>query len=50
MIMSHQDIAAVLKILQGKNKFLASYSFRENVVFKESPPSIIITRNPNWST
>jgi len=47
--MSHQDIAAVLKILQGKNKFLASCSFRENILFKESSPSIIVTRNPNWS-
>jgi len=23
---------------------------RENVLFKESPPSIMVTRNPNWST
>jgi hypothetical protein len=22
----------------------------ENVLFKESPPSIMVTRNPNWST
>jgi hypothetical protein len=22
----------------------------EKVLFKESPPSIMITRNPNWST
>ena len=23
---------------------------RENVLFGESPPSITVTRNPNWST
>jgi hypothetical protein len=23
---------------------------RENVTFKESPPSIMVIRNPNWST
>jgi hypothetical protein len=22
----------------------------EKVLFKESPPSIMVTRNPNWST
>jgi len=47
------DIAAALKKnhrLWKKNRFLASYSFRENVLFKESPPSIMVTRNPNWST
>jgi hypothetical protein len=22
----------------------------ENVLFKESPPTIMVTRNPNWST
>ena len=22
----------------------------ENILFKESPPSIMVTRNPNWST
>jgi hypothetical protein len=22
---------------------------REKVLFKESPPSIMVTRNPNWS-
>jgi hypothetical protein len=43
------NIAATLKFLQEKNKFLASCSFRENVLFKESPPNIMVTRNPNWS-
>jgi hypothetical protein len=33
-----------------KNKFMASYSFREKILFKESPPNIMVTRNPNWST
>jgi len=47
------DIAAALKKNHRswkKNRFLASCSFRENVLFKESPPSIMVTRNPNWST
>jgi hypothetical protein len=33
-----------------KNKYLASCSFRKTVSFKESPPSIMIIRNPNWLT
>jgi hypothetical protein len=32
-----------------KNRFLASYFFRKNVLFKESPPSIMVTRKPDWS-
>jgi hypothetical protein len=46
------DIAAALKIIliMEKEIFLASYSFREKILFKESPPSIMVTRNPNWST
>jgi len=35
--------------LWKKNRFLASCSFRKNVLFKESPPSIRVTRNLNWS-
>jgi hypothetical protein len=38
------------KILRKKNRILASCSFRRNVLFKESPPSIMVTTNPNWST
>jgi len=44
------DIAAALKMIQGKNRYLASCSFRKKVLFGESPPSIMVTRNPNWST
>jgi len=49
------DIAAALKIISDlwkKNRFLASGSFKrkKNVLFKESPPSIMVTKNPNWST
>jgi len=47
------DIAVALKIfleLWKKNKFLASCSLRKKILFKESPPSIMFTRNPNWST
>jgi hypothetical protein len=46
------DIAAALKNnlnLWKKNKYLASCSFRENVLFKESPPSIMVIKNLNWS-
>ena len=55
MIVVAPDIAAALKInsleLWKKNRFLASCSFRgKNVLFKQSPPSIMVTRNPNWST
>jgi hypothetical protein len=46
LIVVASDIAATLKTFKifGKNGFLAS------VLFKESPPSIRVTRNPNWST
>ena len=47
------NIAATLKIilwLGKKNRFMASCSFRKKVLFKESPPNIMVTRNPNWST
>jgi hypothetical protein len=33
-----------------KNRYLASYSLGEKLMFKESPPSIMVTRNPNRST
>jgi hypothetical protein len=36
--------------LWKKNRFLASCFLGKNVLFKESPPSIMVTRNPNWST
>ena len=36
--------------LWKKNRFLASCSFRKKALFKESPPSIMVTRNPNCST
>jgi len=36
--------------LWKKNIFLTCCSFRKKVLFKESPPSIMVTRNPNWST
>ncbi|KAJ6929058.1 hypothetical protein NC652_013047 [Populus alba x Populus x berolinensis] len=29
---------------------LKPLGYRENVLFEESPPSIMVTRNPNWST
>jgi hypothetical protein len=47
------DIAAALKIileLWKKNRFLASCSFKEKVLLEESSPSIMVTKNPNWST
>jgi len=53
LVLVAPDIAATLKIilwLGKKNRFLASCSFRKKVLFKESPPNIMVTRNPNWST
>jgi hypothetical protein len=54
MILVAPDIAAALKnnllIYEKKNRFLASCSFMNKVLFKESPPSIMVPRNPNWST
>jgi len=54
MLFVAPDIAAALKKssldLWKKNRYLASCSFRKKVLFKESPPSIMVTRNPNWST
>jgi hypothetical protein len=33
-----------------KNRYLTSCSLGKMVLFEESPPSIMVTRNPNWST
>jgi hypothetical protein len=45
------NIATTFKISSEKNKYLTSYFLKEkNVLFKESLYSIIVTRNPNWST
>jgi len=50
------DIAAALKnngsldLYYGKRTdFWHLILLRENVLFEESPPSIMVTRNPNWS-
>ena len=47
------DIAAALKILSRlwkKEQIYGTCSFRKKVLFKESPPSIMVTRKPDWST
>jgi hypothetical protein len=48
------DIAAAHKIIllnYGKKiYFWHLVLLGEKVLFKESPPSIMVTRNPNWST
>jgi hypothetical protein len=48
------DIAAALKNLShdyGKRTdFWHLVLLGKRVLFKESPPSIMVTRNPNWST
>ena len=48
------DIAAALKIIHlnyGKRTdFWHLVFLGEKVLFEESPPSIMVTRNPNWST
>jgi hypothetical protein len=33
-----------------KNRNLAFCSLGEKLMFEESPPNIMVTRNPNWST
>jgi hypothetical protein len=47
------DIAAALKIIldcRKKTDFWYLVLLGKNVLFEESPPSIMVTRNPNWST
>jgi hypothetical protein len=45
------DIAAALKIVHEKERISGILFFNgEWSLFKESPPSIMVTRNPNWST
>jgi len=47
------DIAATHKIILIREKEQIIWHLvllGENVLFKESPPSIMVTRNPNWST
>ena len=48
------DIATTLKLINSqlwkKKRFLASYSFRKKILFEESLPSIMVSRNLNWST
>ena len=46
------DIAAAHKIilLWKRTDFWHLVLLGEKVLFKESPPSIMVTRNPNWST
>jgi hypothetical protein len=45
------DIAAALKnIYLERTDFWHLVLSGENVLFEESPPSIMVTRNPNWST
>jgi hypothetical protein len=52
--MSHPDIAATLKIIlimeKKKTDIWHLVLLGEKVLFKESPPSIMITRKPDWST
>ena len=45
------DITAALKnIYNEKTNFWHLLLLGENILFEESPPSIMVTRNPNWST
>jgi hypothetical protein len=54
MIHVAPDIAAALKnnlLIYGKRTdFWHLVLLEKKFLFKESPPSIMITRNPNWST
>jgi hypothetical protein len=45
------DIAAALKnIYMERTDFWHLVLLGKKVLSKESPPSIMVTRNPNWST
>jgi len=33
-----------------KNRYLTSCFFGENILFKKSPSSIMVIKNPDWST
>jgi len=48
------DIAVALKnkfsIMEKRTNIWHLVLLGEKVLFKESPPSIMVTRNPNWST
>jgi hypothetical protein len=50
--MSHPDITAALKISVSWKEWISGILFFDGEwsLFKESPPSIMVTRNPNWST
>jgi hypothetical protein len=52
--LSHPDIAATVQKLsldmEKETDIWHLVLLGENVLFKESPPSIMVIRNPNWST
>jgi hypothetical protein len=53
MILVAPDIAVALKKIKDSGKradFWHLVLLRKMSFFKESPPSIMVTRNPNWST
>jgi len=40
----------ITRLKKKKNRYLTSCFLGENVLFKESPPNIMVTRNLDWST
>jgi hypothetical protein len=47
----HRDNRLKINLEWKKNRYLAScFFFVKKVMFKEPPPSIMVTSNPNWST
>jgi hypothetical protein len=44
------DRLKIITRLEKKKDIWHLVLLGENVLFKESPPSIMVTRNPNWST
>jgi hypothetical protein len=44
------DIAAALNISLERMDFWRPVLLGENIMFKESPHSIMVTKKPNWST
>ena len=46
----HGDQLKIITQLEKRTDIRHLVLLWEKVLFKESPPSIMVTRNPNWST
>jgi len=48
--LSHQTSRRFINIYMERTDFWHLVLLRKNILYKESPPSITVTRNPNWSS